>query len=48
LCVYVEKENRGGEGVQGRLVLVLMCAEVLMGRVSVRIKHGRNLCSKCL
>jgi hypothetical protein len=28
--------------------LVLMCGKVLMGSVCVRIKHGRNLCSKCL
>jgi hypothetical protein len=25
-----------------------MCGEVLMGKVCVRIKHERNLCSKCL
>jgi hypothetical protein len=25
-----------------------MCEEVLMGSVCVRIKHERNLCSKCL
>jgi hypothetical protein len=28
--------------------LVLMCGEMLMERVCVRIKHERNLCSKCL
>jgi hypothetical protein len=28
--------------------LVLMCGEVLMGSVCVRIKHERNLCNKCL
>jgi hypothetical protein len=31
-----------------RKFLVLMCGEVLMGGVCVRIKHERNLCSKCL
>jgi hypothetical protein len=25
-----------------------MCGEVLMGSVCVRIKHEKNLCSKCL
>jgi hypothetical protein len=31
-----------------KIILVLMCEEVLMERVCVRIKHEGNLCSKCL
>jgi len=31
-----------------RKELVLMCGEVLMGSVCVRIKHERKLCSKHL
>jgi hypothetical protein len=31
-----------------KIVLVLMCVEVLIERVCVRIKHEGNLCSKCL
>ncbi len=40
------KKKRGGGSV--RKELVLMCGEVLMGSVCVRIKHERNLCSKRL
>jgi hypothetical protein len=28
--------------------LVLMCGEVFMGSVCVKIKHEKNLCNKCL
>jgi hypothetical protein len=31
-----------------KVILVLMCGEVLMERVCVRIKHEGNLCNKCL
>ncbi len=48
-CVWKkEKEKKKGEGSVRKVVLVLMCGEVLMGKVCVRIKHERNLCSKCL
>jgi hypothetical protein len=41
-----ERKKKGGVCV--RLFLVLMCGEVLMERVCVRITHERNLCRKCL
>jgi hypothetical protein len=31
-----------------KIVLILMCGEVLMERLCVKIKHEGNLCSKCL
>jgi hypothetical protein len=31
-----------------KVLLVLMCGEVLMESVCVGIKHERNLCRKCL
>jgi hypothetical protein len=45
-CVYVGRKERGGKNV--KKFLVLMCGEVLMESVCVRIKHEKNLCSKCL
>jgi len=42
LCVYGEKKKRGGGSV--RKELILMCGEVFMEKVCVRIKHGRKLC----
>jgi hypothetical protein len=40
LIVYVKKKKKKGRRMNVRkIVLVLMCAEVLMGRVCVRIKH---------
>jgi hypothetical protein len=47
LLMYGKKKKKG-EGRVRKVVLVLMCGKVLMGRVCVRIKHERNLCSKCL
>jgi hypothetical protein len=45
LCVCEKERNRR---MCVRKFLVLMCAEVLIRRVCVRIKHERNLCNKCL
>ncbi len=47
-CVWEKKKKKKGEGSVRKVVLVLMCEKVLMGRVCVRIKHERNSCSKCL
>ncbi len=47
VCMW-ERKKKEGEGSVRKVVLVLMCGEVLMGRVCVRIKHERNSCSKCL
>jgi hypothetical protein len=46
LCVC-EKERKGKSKCEEEF-LVLMCGELFMGGVCVRIKHERNLCSKCL
>ncbi len=43
-----EKKRRKENECEEDCFLVLMCGEVLMGSVCVRIKHERNLCSKCL
>jgi len=43
-----EKRGRKENEWEEDFFLVLMCGEVLMGSVCVRIKHERNLCSKCL
>ncbi len=50
LLVYVRKKKKKGKENEWEedCFLVLMCGEVLMGNVCVRIKHERNLCSKCL
>jgi hypothetical protein len=52
LLVYVKnekkKKRRKEDECEEDCFLVLMCEEVLMGSVCVRIKHERNLCSKCL
>jgi hypothetical protein len=48
LLMYGKEKKKEGEGSVRKVVLVLMCGEVLMGRVCVRIKHERNSCSKCL
>ncbi len=45
-CVCGKKETRRRRCEEE--FLVLMCGEVLMGSVCVRIKHERNLSSKCL
>jgi hypothetical protein len=45
LCVCGKERKRRMKGDE---VLVLMCGEVLKGSMCVRIKHERNLCSKCL
>ncbi len=48
-CVCEKKEKRKERRMSVRKIdLVLMCEEVFMGRVCVRIKHERNSCSKCL
>jgi hypothetical protein len=46
LLVYVKKKKKK-KNVR-KIVLVLMCGEVFMERVCVKIKHEGNLCSKCL
>ena len=48
VCVYGEKKKEEKGMCEKDCFLVLMCGEVLMGSVCVRIKHERNLCSKCL
>jgi hypothetical protein len=50
LLVYMKKKKkrRKEKECEEDYFLVLMCGEVLMGSVCVRIKHERNLCSKCL
>jgi hypothetical protein len=50
LLGYVKRKKEEGRRMSVRKIvfLVLMCGEVLMGSVCVRIKHERNLCSKCL
>ncbi len=45
-CVCEKKKKKKNE-CEEDCFLVLMCGEVLMGSVCVRIKHERNLCSKC-
>ncbi len=45
-CVCGKKERRRRRSEEE--FLVLMCGEVFMGSVCVRIKHERNLSSKCL
>jgi hypothetical protein len=45
-CMWGKKKKRRMS--VRKIILVLMCGEVLMGKVCVRIKHERNLCSKCL
>ncbi len=42
-----KKKKKEEEGSARKIVLVLICGKVLMGRVCVRIKHERNSCSKC-
>ncbi len=46
--VCVCEKEKSGRGSVRNFFLVPMCGEVLMERVCVRIKHERNLCSKCL
>ncbi len=41
------KKKRKVDECEEDCFLVFMCGEVLMGSVCVRIKHERNLCSKC-
>ncbi len=41
-----EKRGRKENEWEEDFFLVLMCGEVLMGSVCVRIKHERNLCGK--
>ena len=48
VCVYGEKKKEEKGMCEKYCFLVLMCGEVLMGSGCVRIKHERNLCSKCL
>ncbi len=48
VCEKEKKEKERWMSVRKIIFLVLMCGEVLMGSVCVRIKHERNLCSKCL
>jgi hypothetical protein len=45
LCVCGKERKRR---MKGEEIFVLMCGEVLKGSMCVRIKHERNLCSKCL
>jgi hypothetical protein len=49
LCVYGEKKKIGEEEVWGRLFFSSYVWRGAHGKcVCVRIKHERNLCSKCL
>jgi hypothetical protein len=51
LLVYVKKRKerrKENEWEEDCSFLVLMCGEVFMEGVCVRIKHEKNLCSKCL
>ncbi len=47
VCMWERKKEKENE-CEEDCFLVFMCEEVLMGRVCVRIKHEKNLCSKCL
>jgi hypothetical protein len=44
VCEKKKKKKKGRRMSVRKIVLVLMCGEVLMERVCVRIKHGRRLC----